>query len=208
MKKSAARSNVTVLPPLAIPATCDIVYSHNANDCAIICDNFLNSLKPPCHIGFDLEWPVTFESGKESKTAVIQFCNNPSEACYILHVSCMPTIPNQLVQIIERTDIIKVGVNIQGDLFKLCRDFDVKFPDQGFIDLGVLANTAMNLNDKWSLAGLIKFLFHRKLPKDDHIRKGSWQVYPLNEQQLNYAALDAIASIKVYNQIVHQTSTQ
>lgn len=208
MRKGTARSKVTVLHPLTIPVTCNVVYSHNANDCAIICENFLHSLNPPCHIGFDLEWPVTFASGKESKTAVVQFCNDPSEACYVLHVSCMSSMPAPLVEIIERTDIIKVGVNVQGDLYKLCRDFDVKFPDQGFVELGALANTTMNLNEKWSLAGLIKFLFQCDLPKDDQIRKSSWHVYPLTKQQLEYAALDAIASVKAYNHIVHHHSAQ
>ena len=42
-------------------------------------------------VGFDMEWPVTYQVGKEPKTAVIQICTQQMK-CYIFHVSCMPGV--------------------------------------------------------------------------------------------------------------------
>ncbi len=38
--------------------------------------------------GFDMEWPVTYRSGAESRTALVQLSTSPTE-CFLFHISCM-----------------------------------------------------------------------------------------------------------------------
>lgn len=46
--------------------------------------------------GFDLEWPVSFTSGSQRKTALIQFCPS-SQVCYLFHVSLCSYWINNIV---------------------------------------------------------------------------------------------------------------
>lgn len=46
--------------------------------------------------GFDLEWPVSFTSGSQHKTALIQFCPS-SQVCYLFHVSLCPYWINNIL---------------------------------------------------------------------------------------------------------------
>ena len=38
--------------------------------------------------GFDMEWPVVYRAGTESKTALVQLCPSHTE-CYLFHIACM-----------------------------------------------------------------------------------------------------------------------
>ena len=42
----------------------------------------------PLIVGFDMEWPVTYKVGSESKTALIQLCTS-SSTCYLFHIAYM-----------------------------------------------------------------------------------------------------------------------
>nr|XP_039267575.1 Werner syndrome ATP-dependent helicase homolog isoform X1 [Styela clava] len=198
--KGQGNSRIT-FPILKIPSTCQIIYSHNENDCNSICSDFLDSINAKTYIGFDIEWPVKYLCEKEPSTAVIQICDDPMRRCFVFHISCIGFLPTSLKKLIERNDIIKVGLNVQGDLYKLCRDFDICYPKSGVLELGDFANKVTRSSEKWSLARLVTFLFGQELPKIDDIRKGDWTSYPLSSAQLEYAALDAIASLMVYQEI-------
>ncbi|KAK3696120.1 hypothetical protein RRG08_061895 [Elysia crispata] len=182
-----------------------ITYSYHESDCACICQDILSQLgKDLCQmriIGFDTEWPVTYNKGTPAKTAVIQMCLSEKE-CYLFHVSCMPSIPKPLQSLILDKRVTLVGVNIESDLWKLERDYDFKVKpaiDQGtVVDLSKLANTKLKSSERWSLDGLCRNVLRKRLEKDKDLRCGNWADYPLSRNQKTYACNDAFASLELY----------
>ena len=182
-----------------------ITYSYHQSDCACICQDILarldKRLPKSTVIGFDTEWPVSYSKGVSSKTAVIQMCLSDKECC-LFHVSCMPCLPKPLQSLILNKNVILVGVNIESDLWKLERDFDIRVKpaiDQGtVVDLGKLANEKLKSCERWSLDGLCRNVLRKRLDKDRDLRCGNWTDYPLTKDQQTYACNDAFAGLELY----------
>ncbi|KAL2100275.1 hypothetical protein ACEWY4_004669 [Coilia grayii] len=182
------------LPYLEFTGT--IIYSQEKNDCSFLSEDLRSSLSPGSAIGFDLEWPPSFTKGKTKKVAMVQMCASEDE-CYLFHVSSMAGFPSGLKKVLEDETIKKVGVGIDGDKWKLLSDFDIKL--QNCVELSDLANEKLRCVEKWSLDGLVKHLFRKRLFKDKGVRCSQWDEFELTEAQKRYAAIDAYAGF-----IIHQ----
>ncbi|KAG9353603.1 hypothetical protein JZ751_011724 [Albula glossodonta] len=78
---------------------------------------------------------------------------------------------NEKKQILLQDETIKkVGVGIEGDMWKLLSDFNIKL--KNFVELTYLANEKLRCSEKWSLDGLVKHLFKSRLKKDKDVRCG------------------------------------
>lgn len=178
-------------------------YSCHYADCAGICDDILTSLtsSDPVAVGFDMEWPVSFQKGSSSKTALIQLCFSET-ACYLFHVSAMLKFPVALKNLIGDTRVVLVGLNIEADLWRLERDYDFRVKtliDRGsVIDVGRLANQKLKSSEKWTLDGLCKNVLRKRLNKDVKLRCGDWREVPLSAEQKLYASTDAYAGLLLY----------
>ncbi|KAL4228528.1 hypothetical protein ACF0H5_011578 [Mactra antiquata] len=183
-----------------------IIYSHNANECNILCDDIISSvaMETDLVVGFDTEWPVTYQKGKQAKTALIQICASVDK-CYLFHVSCMPKFPVMLKKLLEMKNIKKVGLNIENDFWKLDVDFDIKSQDiikNSIIELKTLANKKLRSAENWSLAGLSKNALRLRIGKDEEVRQCDWSQFPLPELHQRYAATDAIISLMLYQKLI------
>uniref|UniRef100_A0A0B7AL76 3'-5' exonuclease n=1 Tax=Arion vulgaris TaxID=1028688 RepID=A0A0B7AL76_9EUPU len=183
-----------------------VIYSCHYDDCCCLCEEILSGLseskKTP--IGFDMEWPVTFQKGSSIKASLIQLCMS-AEICYIFHVSAMPKFPVSLRKLIHDARILFVGLNIVSDMWKLERDYDVRVKpiiDRGsVIDIGKLANEKMKSSEHWSLDGLCRNVLRHRLNKDVELRCGDWNEVPLSNEQRLYAASDALAGYLLYESL-------
>ncbi|KAJ7335809.1 hypothetical protein JRQ81_013750 [Phrynocephalus forsythii] len=165
-----------------------IVYSYNASDCSFLSEDIIGTLPEGAVLGFDMEWPPVYSKGKEGKVALIQLCES-EEKCYLFHVSPMSSFPKGLRRLLEDNRMKKAGVGIEGDKWKLMRDFEIRLGD--LVDLADLANEKLKCKEMWSLNDLVKHLFHKQLLKDKSVRCGNWAEFPLTEEQKLYAATDA-----------------
>ncbi|XP_035391607.1 Werner syndrome ATP-dependent helicase homolog isoform X2 [Electrophorus electricus] len=182
------------LPHLEFTGT--VIYSQEKNDCSFLSEDLRSSLAPGSAVGFDLEWPPSFTKGKSKKVALVQLCAT-EEKCYLFHISSMSGFPPGLKMLLEDENIRKVGVGIEGDKWKLLSDYDVKM--KSFVELSDLANDKLKCMEKWSLDGLVKHLFKKKLFKNNDVRCGHWDDFELTQEQKHYAATDAYAGL-----IIHQ----
>ena len=174
-----------------------LIYSFNGSDCSLLCEEILSSLshEDVIHVGFDMEWPVTFSAGASKTTALIQICTG-EDKCYLFHIAVMGTLPRALKTLLSSSQIIKYGINIEADFWKLGRDFDIQVRDiirESVKDLGRLANTKLKSTERWTLDGLTRNVLRKRLNKESAVRCGQWDHYPLSEEQLQYAAADAYA---------------
>uniref|UniRef100_A0A6Q2ZPQ0 DNA 3'-5' helicase n=1 Tax=Esox lucius TaxID=8010 RepID=A0A6Q2ZPQ0_ESOLU len=166
-----------------------VIFSQEKNDCCFLSEDL--SLSPGSAVGFDIEWPPSFTKGQKKKVALVQLCVS-EEKCYLFHISAMSGFPTGLKIFLEDENIRKVGVGIQGDMWKLLSDFDVKL--KNIVELGDMANERLLCGEKWSLDGLVKHLFKKRLFKQNDVRCSSWDDFGLSEEQKRYAATDAYVS--------------
>ncbi|XP_046907168.1 Werner syndrome ATP-dependent helicase homolog isoform X2 [Hypomesus transpacificus] len=186
------------LPYLEFTGT--VIYSHEKNDCSFLSQDLRAGLEPSSAIGFDIEWPPCFLKGQKKKVALIQLCTS-EDKCYLFHLSSMTGFPTGLKLLLEDESVIKVGVGIEGDMWKLLSDFSIKMTN--FVELGDLANEKLRCVEKWSLAGLVMHLFRKRLFKSKHVRCSNWDNLHLSEDQKRYAATDAYAGLIIYNKLLN-----
>lgn len=62
-------------------------------------------------IGFDLEWPFSFQTGS-GKTALAQICFSEN-ICYLLHIYSLKKLPAAFVVLLSHPKVRLVGVNIK-----------------------------------------------------------------------------------------------
>uniref|UniRef100_A0A4X2KTY2 DNA 3'-5' helicase n=1 Tax=Vombatus ursinus TaxID=29139 RepID=A0A4X2KTY2_VOMUR len=183
------------LPLLEFPGS--IIYSFEASDCSFLAEDIGVSLSDGAVVGFDIEWPPSFWKGRSGRVALVQLCVSESK-CYLFHVASMSVFPQGLKMLLENEAVKKAGVGM-ADQWKLLRDFDVHL--KGFVELATVANEKLRCKETWSLDGLVKHLFGKRLLKEQSIRCSLWDDFPLTEDQKQYATIDAYASLIVYQKL-------
>jgi hypothetical protein len=197
------------LPFLQFPGT--IIYLFSASEVESTAHNLLRQLQPANSgqnlanskpnfsvVGFDIEWEVTYIKGQAPrKAALLQLCT-VNNNCYLLHIYHSGITPS-LREILENSQIHKVGVNIRGDMRKLLMDYECL--PAGCVDLSEFANLlqiSRSFARNWSLCDLCELYLKQKLAKPQELRCSQWNNVPLATDQQRYAALDAFAAVKLY----------
>lgn len=109
-----------------------------------------------------------------------------------------------LGQLLSSPRVRKVGVGIQSDFWKLERDYGLSVAPilkSCVVDLSLYANQVLGSKETWSLDGLVKHLFQRKINKNPIVRKSDWSEFPLTDIQKSYAATDAYVSYLIYEKL-------
>lgn len=108
--------------------------------------------------------------------------------------------PSNLTHFISNENIKKVGRMVNGDLKKLVRDKCPNTIIRGGVELGKLAKEKGVIEDgRAGLNELCKKVLKKCLCKDSHVRLSNWEKPSLEKNQKMYAALDAWASLQLYN---------
>jgi hypothetical protein len=62
-------------------------------------------------VGFDIEWPFSFQTGS-GKTALVQICLSQT-VCYLLQLYNIQKLPASLIAFLSHPKVKLVGVNIK-----------------------------------------------------------------------------------------------
>jgi len=158
----------------------------------------------PIVIGFDIEWLVTFKAGDVRKTALCQLCRE--KTCILLHFSAMnhaemtDGLPDAFRRLMADVRIIKAGVGITGDGWKLNRDFGAQC--EGLLCLSDMAGERLLPAKRWSLKDLLHRVSGSFVAKPEGVRCGNWEQHPLHPQQRTYAVVDAYAGLVIYQKLL------
>ncbi|XP_078367354.1 bifunctional 3'-5' exonuclease/ATP-dependent helicase WRN-like [Oculina patagonica] len=159
-------------------------------------------------IGFDIEWKPQFvrkkNGGIENKTAVLQL--GVEKSCLVLHIYHMSELPELLISILRDENILKVGVDTEKDALKLHRDKGLVC--EGMADIQAMAMKSLGIPasaPKLGLKTLAKRFLGIELEKSKEVAISDWENFPLQLKQIEYAALDAWAGVKIYKAMSPQS---
>jgi ribonuclease D len=145
-------------------------------------------------LGFDTETRPSFRKGNVNGVALIQLATE--DQCFLFRLNETGFFPS-LVQLLSDPNILKVGLSLKDDFVSMSRR--AKFTPLGFVDLQKMV-AGHNIEDI-SLQKIYAILFQKKISKNQRLT--NWEANELSEAQKKYAALDAWACLKIYENLCH-----
>jgi ribonuclease D len=143
-------------------------------------------------LGIDTETRPSFKKGQMHQVALLQVATY--DTCFLFRLNLMG-IPPAIKRLLEDKNITKVGLSLQDDLRMLRHRLD--FIPGTFIEL---QNEVKNLGiQDMSLQKIYANLFGEKIAKGQQL--SNWEADILSEAQQRYAATDAWACIRIYEEI-------
>jgi hypothetical protein len=159
------------------------------------------------YFSVDMEWQVP--AGGPGPVALIQVTLPGAFPTYLFHLSGLcgtrPTrmegkFPRGLRALLMMEGVTKVGVNIACDKKKLLKDYGVEMTHT--LDLGHFAHDkGLVPHRRASLRALARAFLKADLPKDQNTRLSDWtggRQHTLTTEQKEYAALDALTGLQLY----------
>ena len=144
-------------------------------------------------IGFDTETKPVFKKNKSNKVALMQL--STLDKCFLFRLNLIQ-YPDELDDLICSNDVMKVGLSLRDDFAALRERSDCS--PLNFIDLQKIV---MDYGIKdMSLQKIYAILFNKKISKGQ--RLSNWEAKNLKESQKMYAAIDAWACLKIYNNLI------
>ncbi|XP_034935215.1 exonuclease 3'-5' domain-containing protein 2-like [Chelonus insularis] len=151
----------------------------------IYCDSTDNVL------GFDCEWV------NESSVSLLQLATN-NGLCALFRLGKIGYVPLKLKELLANKCIIKVGVGSFEDGKRLTSDYGCTVV--GTIDLRLLANH-LEISSHQNLSALCLQYLGIELNKTYEVTCSDWNAISLTDEQIEYAASDAIASVLIFYQM-------
>ena len=140
-------------------------------------------------IGFDTETRPSFHKGQNYNVSLVQL--STPDCCYLFRTNIIGW-PEELIKIFEDPNLKKVGLSLHDDFHNIRKQLE--FEPKSFIDLQSYVKQ-FKIADI-SLSRIYGILFGKRISKGQRLT--NWETNNLSVAQLNYAALDAWACIKIY----------
>ena len=185
-KESITKEELAELPLVQFDGTITIVELINQ------VDQIAAYLKEQKIIGFDTETRPSFKKGNVNQVALLQLSTNDHAFLFRLNKI---GLPNQIMDILKSKEIIKAGVAIRDDI-KVLQSIK-KFTPNGFVELQDQVQEFGIQN--FSLKKLMGIVLGCRISKAQQL--SNWEAEMLTEAQQIYAATDAWAALKIYQNL-------
>lgn len=149
-------------------------------------------------VGLDCEWDIDYSASVDScRVDVIQIAFG--KKVYVLHIDrCWSSLPTSLVSLLENEFLKKVGRQVFGELSRISRGMQVDCRSK--LELGSFCSSRKVIpNGSSSLSSITLRVLGKNIKKDE--RQSRWSNIPLSPEQINYVALDAWASLAIYESV-------
>ncbi|PWA54236.1 3'-5' exonuclease domain-containing protein [Artemisia annua] len=141
----------------------------------------------------------TFLRSMSNKSATLQLCTDTK--CLILQLFYMDEIPQSLKNFLLNPIFTFVGVEVEDDILKLKNEYG--------LDCSKSADIRSAAMKKWpgrfrrpGLKDLAMDVLGLHMKKPKHVCMSNWEARLLNENQIEYACIDAYASYKIAHKIL------
>ncbi len=156
------------------------------------CDKAIYYLSMFDEVGFDTETRPCFEKGKHYIVSLVQISTD--DVCFLFRLNIIG-MPSSLLCFLMNNNIMKIGVSLRDDIRALNQRTEID--PKNFLELqdyvkpfGIQAA---------SLQKIYAIVFNKKISKRQRLT--NWAAITLTEQQQKYAALDAWACLRIYDQL-------
>lgn len=143
-------------------------------------------------LGFDTETRPSFKRGEQHSVALLQLSTHTE--CFLIRLNKIG-LPASISEILENEHIAKIGVSIHDDFLNLHKKF--KLEPKGFVELQTYVKE-FNIADN-SLSRIYGILFGHRISKGQRLT--NWEAPQLTQYQQEYAALDALACLHIYDHL-------
>ena len=150
-------------------------------------------------LGFDTETRPAFEKGKRYYCSLLQVSTRTD--CFLFRLNKTGLCP-AVVRLLGDEQVTKVGLAWNNDMLSL-RQLG-SFKSGRFIDLQDMVRE-LGIEDQ-SLVKIYANLFGERISKAE--RLSNWERNELTEKQMEYAAIDAWACVRIYNEVNRLLSTR
>lgn len=142
-------------------------------------------------VGFDTETRPSFKKGQTHIVSLMQLATYSD--CFLFRLNKIG-MPRELLKYLEDDAYTKIGLSLHDDFHNLQR-LAPELKPKGFIDL-------QDYVKRWritdiSLTKINAILFDHRISKSQRLT--NWEADTLTAHQQSYAALDALACIKIYD---------
>lgn len=195
----------------------DTVYTINTAVEGMRC--VVEGLPPNLHyVGLDTEWCVNkqaidFTVQGRLDVITISYVHDIADdgqpllyKTLVLQVSGLKHLPHRLYALLVDSNIRFVGCCVSADIKKIARDFNVPAVARHAeaINLGGEARKRDVIpSGTATLARIAELVLQQTLPKAGTPRFSDWSKKPLTKDQIRYAALDALASVRIHEELLH-----
>ena len=187
------KSIINSLPLVTFPGKIIVVLNEYEADRAV---EYLLSCDG---LGVDTETRPAFRKGNNHKVALLQVATR--KECFLFRLNHLG-LPKSLLRLLSNKQVPMVGLSWHDDLMSLHRR--EQFEPGWFIDIqDIIGN--LGIVDK-SLQKLYANLFGEKISKRQRLT--NWEADVLTDRQKEYAAIDAWACIKLYDEIMNLLATK
>lgn len=143
-------------------------------------------------LGVDTETRPSFKKGKVNAVALLQV--STEDTCFLFRLNRIGLSP-ALIRLLEDRKVLKVGLSLKDDLAMLRKRAD--FSPGNFLELQEYVKK-IGIEDM-SLQKIYANLFGGKISKGQRLT--NWEADILTDGQKLYAATDAWACIRIYNEL-------
>lgn len=141
-------------------------------------------------IGFDTETRPSFKKGCSNSVSLIQLSTR--NTCFLFRIN-KTGLTQPIIDLIEDPSILKIGLSTRDDFHNLNKLAHLE--PKGFVDLQTYVKQ-FNIADN-SLSRIFGIVFGQRISKGQRLT--NWEADELTPSQQSYAALDALACIKLYD---------
>lgn len=149
-------------------------------------------------LGVDTETRPSFKKGQRHNVALLQVSTH--DTCFLFRLNLIG-MPPAIIRLLEDINVPKIGLSLHDDILSLHKRAD--FTPGNFIDLQQHVGE-LGVKDL-SLQKLYANFFHQKISKT--VRLSNWETDILSDSQKTYAATDAWACIKIYEELMRLERT-
>ena len=156
------------------------------------CDKAVEYLLRQKFLGFDTETRPSFRKGVSYKVSLVQISTH--DICFLFRLN-MIGVPESLKRLLETLHSTIIGLSLHDDFASLRRRF--QFEPGDFVELQDMVKT-IGIEDM-SLQKIYANLFGQKISKNQRLT--NWETDVLTDKQKRYAATDAWACLKIYEEV-------
>lgn len=155
-------------------------------------DKAVDYLMSQSILGIDTETRPSFKKGQNHKVALLQVSTH--DTCFLFRLNFTGLTPS-IIRLLENKKTPMIGLSLHDDILSLHRRAD--FKPGNFVDLQKHVGE-IGVEDL-SLQKLYANFFGEKISKNQRLT--NWEADVLNDKQKRYAATDAWACIKLYEEL-------